>query len=705
MPDILFPFISNSTLHEDAAFQSWDIDKSHKIRSTFPFVPVAIIATCTVSECRSELPAGHLMVEVSMVTRKHGSAVAISYTWGEFNRRAVTLGHDHSGKNLTLELGEEWDLDDLRDSLLMLSQRHGGVWLDQLCLRQNEAHLKQDLASIPYIFRAFDVVALMPGKPCPCFRARWEAVLDSVHPDRTPIERGESENRHRNLLLECQNSPGLNSWFDRVWTFQEMMYSTRISVLWIGRVPAACVKEVSDFERLDKFALKVFHRAVTKGFSHEEAFRVVSFANTAFNHNAESIMDCYSAGRGLPSPTKNGLSSFLNLARFFLGEPIENGQTRTGEHDVYAQLSTFVYNLGVLAEGHRKATKARDYVLAIWLDCPGYEFPENFHSLGAVELLEDAILQMEQNLGYSITVTVPAGLFGRHDATALWRPTAYLHSCDIQDAVQLYAPVTGHPTLMPLRERRTPLAGLGHILPSISARSDLYSRVFRNKNTAEVFVNLKRVVQFWPGQVQNQVAAEHHRVDLPFESLSVTDFNIRKFEKNLIRSAATLMVTGRHEGDWGDLPEVDHYSLMYRLVTYALGLDMELYLDRGLQLVISLDDPPCAGLVSPEFCEQIHGSGSPNLPLINAGKTATICVKRLPSSIGCSLFEGLCIRRNPNSCWNVGGVWVPTSLTALHELQFVVHAAATDSFMGDVAQVTETTTHFRRGFAIGYQIE
>lgn len=45
------------------------------------------------------------------------------------------------------------------------------------------------------------------------------------------------------------------------------------------------------------------------------------------------------------------------------------------------------------------------------MDCPGYELPDNFDSLGAAELLETAVIQIEENRGYILKVDAPGGGF------------------------------------------------------------------------------------------------------------------------------------------------------------------------------------------------------------------------------------------------------------------------------------------------------
>ena len=47
----------------------------------------------------------HLLVAYKIVDLTYGNAVAISYTWGEFDRRKVILGHDGHGTAVEVCLG------------------------------------------------------------------------------------------------------------------------------------------------------------------------------------------------------------------------------------------------------------------------------------------------------------------------------------------------------------------------------------------------------------------------------------------------------------------------------------------------------------------------------------------------------------------------------------------------------------------------
>ncbi|KAG9603335.1 hypothetical protein KCU77_g1816, partial [Aureobasidium melanogenum] len=98
----------------------------------------------------------------------------------------------------------------------------------------------------------------------------------------------------------------------------------------------------------------------------------------------------------------------------------------------------------MLRRSHRATSQPRDYVLAVWPDCPGYKVPEERSGekpMSLAELLEDAITQMEKNFGLSISVSIPAGILGFNDCTGLWRPKRYLDEVSVTMASDVYGMV------------------------------------------------------------------------------------------------------------------------------------------------------------------------------------------------------------------------------------------------------------------------
>src|SRR2546423_2816847 len=118
---------------------------------------VVKLLLCDCSSIRTQ----HLSVEFCYVRLEKNNAIAISYTWGEFDRRNVLMGHE-AGKpqrRLYINLGQEWTILDLWQRLAEIA-RERPLWIDQLCIPQKDEEIRLILAKIPAIFRTFHVIAL-----------------------------------------------------------------------------------------------------------------------------------------------------------------------------------------------------------------------------------------------------------------------------------------------------------------------------------------------------------------------------------------------------------------------------------------------------------------------------------------------------------------------------------------------------------------
>ena len=147
----------------------------------------------------------------------------MSYTWVEFDRRKVVIGHDSNSMKGSMTLGEEPVTHDFIVSLSELSMLYGGCWIDQLCILQNEPDIRAALADIPSIYRTLHVVALMPGSPCSCFQETAGSIFQAFSSTGSLAKQHEVLQKTYERMGQCAGSAGLNSWFDRVWTRQELI--------------------------------------------------------------------------------------------------------------------------------------------------------------------------------------------------------------------------------------------------------------------------------------------------------------------------------------------------------------------------------------------------------------------------------------------------------------------------------------------------
>lgn len=134
-------------------------------------VLVASFTFCDDEACQFA-ESTHPLVSTSYVPLKTGNAIAISFTWGEFDRQEASLGHDATGREVSMFLGCEWNRSDVVERLLHMAyaltpdETPMPFWIDQLCIPQdNEAVIRSTLAAIPQIFNLFDNVAVLPGSP------------------------------------------------------------------------------------------------------------------------------------------------------------------------------------------------------------------------------------------------------------------------------------------------------------------------------------------------------------------------------------------------------------------------------------------------------------------------------------------------------------------------------------------------------------
>lgn len=149
---------------------------------------VARLAYCCDLECPflKQVKGLHLVVEKDKTLLAEAQAVALSYTWGEFDRKSRLIGHDSAGTSVSLTLGDEWVLEEVIEVLAELCMKEGddmkqaGIWMDQLCIPQQEAAIRETLARIPDIYRSLEVVALMPGSHCECLMKHGEVYLEQL---------------------------------------------------------------------------------------------------------------------------------------------------------------------------------------------------------------------------------------------------------------------------------------------------------------------------------------------------------------------------------------------------------------------------------------------------------------------------------------------------------------------------------------------
>jgi hypothetical protein len=238
----------------------------------------------------------------------------------------------------------------------------------------------------------------------------------------------------------------------------------------------------------------------------------------------------------------------------------------------------------------RKATEERDYVISIWVDCPGYVIPEDFKKMCLPELLEDAVRQLEHNHGISLLVSSIPRLFGiSSDGPTLWRLLEHMERRPVTYGTRevyemviclILTPVTTSGKI-PLRIQ-TPKS------PSISQETRDYLQEFRGvHDTREVFRALGPVLHNVSRSALLRLNSDlsGHLMKLyghddptgidywfNMSRLSLREINLHEF----VAEPVTLS------------PTDDHHEAVYRLVVIMLDLDKERCKASGLRVMVSL---------------------------------------------------------------------------------------------------------------------
>lgn len=114
-----------------------------------------------------------------------------------------------------MTLGADWDTWDLMTTPVLLSSsttETGYYWIDQFCVDQaNDAELSDILASVPNIYRTFDVTVLIAGGLCQC----WSDIgHKSCGPESAAFAAGDGPSQvFKNV---CDKEQAFDHWFSRL---------------------------------------------------------------------------------------------------------------------------------------------------------------------------------------------------------------------------------------------------------------------------------------------------------------------------------------------------------------------------------------------------------------------------------------------------------------------------------------------------------
>ncbi|EPS35193.1 hypothetical protein H072_11593 [Dactylellina haptotyla CBS 200.50] len=272
----------------------------------------------------------------------------------------------------------------------------------------------------------------------------------------------------------------------------------------------------------------------------------------------------------------------------------------------------------------REATDLKDYVLAIWVNLPKYRVPTDRKKMCLVELLDDAIKQMEIELCASLATLAPASLFSdqtEDDFDGFWRPSRYLNESQVKSVNDIYG-VIGCSTPIAIFNGRVPLKfhpeGEGfpnsyfyldfHKDASLPDVYMLIRRVFGNVGLTELARYENYMGRFFTHDIRTQATEVLTRLGLP--ETWEHDPKWRQLSEMIVEPEIAEMLFLQFipmredyvlDAFLKKCSDLDHYKVLYPLVCHILGLDPEICRKCNLDITISPDDPPNIGLRRREF--------------------------------------------------------------------------------------------------------
>ncbi len=415
-------------------------------------IQVANFSHCQQASCAwgsPGRPRPHLIIQLSVRPIEYDDHVALSYTWGAFDRKTYVLGHDPGYvKSFDIELGSEWDFNDFKGALVRLctNLEDGYIWIDQVCMPGTTDERKV-LAAIPHIYRSLKLAVLFPGNHCGCLNELTAFTRNSLASNRGTLQSGSAPTHaevfakvrrvQQQIITSCVSIWGFSSYFTRIWTRQELLYARAVQLIWAAEDEIPCVKcnaaelqattealfhgdlepynrtfnrpdrdewkdmvpafDQADVDRLPTYAKRLYESVRAEGKTHTLAAGDIMGASSDFFHRASDMLYDFYVG-----PEADGAAP---IYAFLLGYSVYRSEATT-EHT----LPTFLNQLGELGLAARSATRIQDYIAAVWIDCPGYRLPEDWKTTNVAVLLLDAIWQLEYNHKITLPTTNMAPL-------------------------------------------------------------------------------------------------------------------------------------------------------------------------------------------------------------------------------------------------------------------------------------------------------
>ncbi|EWC44311.1 hypothetical protein DRE_01137 [Drechslerella stenobrocha 248] len=544
----------------------------------------------------------HVSIGWTKVQLNEAKGTAISYTWGDFDRENMVIGHWHDDptRAISMNLGTEWDVSELLDRLVELTNARGSIWLDQLCVPQREDYICEILPKIPDIFRSMEVAVLMPGARCRCLDKTIKEAQGGTKPSLDLVEDWLNE--------KCLNKAGLSSYTNRMWARQEFRYAQNLRVVWNTQRPATCfeyndlISGKADIAAITGYATALFMQKLHEGFDlgDQNGDWLIRDATDKFARDMRRECD------GLKENRKE-LPTFF---RMLLGLPLQRVEDAEEEpmYELTHSLKTFCRNLRGLAYGTHLASNPRDLVLSVWVDLPGYKMPPEMKFYSASELLDDAARKMEAIHHVTLSTHAPAGLFSESPG-GCWRPEIFLGKKNIRQVRDLYSTLSEADSPIYTRDGKVPLQILGG--NAIGRRSFVYRDLFNKSSLSKIGPVLSNVVKNLDETAQTRLGALWHDYQDRMERVLAPrkmgkgaaheepeDLVSFMAEYNFFDNLCSQTLSDDLQLPWDELEDTDHHKVVYQMTCHLLGLDADYCRRRGLELIIAPDEPAVIGLTN-----------------------------------------------------------------------------------------------------------
>lgn len=358
--------------------------------------------------------SGQLEVQYNTSASTAMKYIAISHVWGtpgEVTRKTVR--------------GVPWEVDlspGKQDVLQLLSDElpsNGWFWMDIFCIDQRPTSpipIAEQLNSIPEIYRSATCVKVLIESPI-CHEYIREAnghYGNCMHLEDMNITNYlASERLH---ARKCCSQLFLDPWWDRVWTRQEGLYALTLDFIFLKMVE--CQRYELTTRDADKYVTTSCHKLSQKAI--------------------RAFIDDKWAYHGLPPEDQRRHVAYLNLVVERRLDMRTMPGAETGPVAAYSPFESAWVS-------RRTTSKARDYVLAVLPDVPGYAVPTNAKTMSFPDLLRDAFHQLRSSCGYQdLIARIPECLLvapGR-SSTGI-APAICEAPVDISHAYDAFLPISG----------------------------------------------------------------------------------------------------------------------------------------------------------------------------------------------------------------------------------------------------------------------